>query len=487
MIVTCERCATQFQLDDERVPDEGVRVRCSRCKHAFFIERPARTEAEMIHRVAHRALDDQETPEVARDLPAEDGAPSFGGHAGIGSSAGESGPRESDEDDWQFNLDGSQDDGSEGAPDPGGVEAADELLATEDDFDADDEPFDVAAEDAAAGWDEAPLLHDSDAEAPSGLDLSDDAPAASLAQIETEEDPETEEHPWEQMAPAAEARAEPAPEVPEIRSAEPSEALQGPTSILVDRDPDELGGPDEWDLFADGTPEEEGPSASRSQSLSLGAVPGAPRLRVSPRSNERVRSLPRGLQRAGRAVGWLVALGLFGFGLHGGLAGAGRQVATASTAVEIGPVRLHSVSGQWIENLVAGPLFVVSGAFEATGPGTPPRLLVELLDASGRRLESRRVFVGPALSARVLREEDPRSLQRLQESRSLSEKPPTAGESRRFHAIVTGVPLEASWFRFAPASARDNPALPSSEATAAAPVASPEPAVGPRLSASAPR
>ena len=58
MIVTCERCATQFQLDDERVPDDGVRVRCSRCKHAFFIERPARTESELIHRVARRALAD---------------------------------------------------------------------------------------------------------------------------------------------------------------------------------------------------------------------------------------------------------------------------------------------------------------------------------------------------------------------------------------------------------------------------------------------
>ena len=38
LIVTCEQCATQFHLDDAKVPPGGVRVRCSRCKHAFFIE-----------------------------------------------------------------------------------------------------------------------------------------------------------------------------------------------------------------------------------------------------------------------------------------------------------------------------------------------------------------------------------------------------------------------------------------------------------------
>ena len=40
MIVTCERCATQFQLDDGKVKGEGIRVRCSRCKHAFFVAAP---------------------------------------------------------------------------------------------------------------------------------------------------------------------------------------------------------------------------------------------------------------------------------------------------------------------------------------------------------------------------------------------------------------------------------------------------------------
>ena len=44
MIVTCEACDTRFQLDDERIPSEGVRVRCSCCRHGFFVSAVARDE-----------------------------------------------------------------------------------------------------------------------------------------------------------------------------------------------------------------------------------------------------------------------------------------------------------------------------------------------------------------------------------------------------------------------------------------------------------
>ncbi|MEE9607660.1 MAG: zinc-ribbon domain-containing protein, partial [Myxococcota bacterium] len=36
MIVTCEKCSTQFYLDDSKIPKRGVKARCSRCKHAFL-------------------------------------------------------------------------------------------------------------------------------------------------------------------------------------------------------------------------------------------------------------------------------------------------------------------------------------------------------------------------------------------------------------------------------------------------------------------
>jgi len=45
VIVTCEACDTRFQLDDERIPSEGVRVRCSCCRHGFFVSPVAGDES----------------------------------------------------------------------------------------------------------------------------------------------------------------------------------------------------------------------------------------------------------------------------------------------------------------------------------------------------------------------------------------------------------------------------------------------------------
>ena len=44
MIVTCPECLTKFQLDEERVPEDGARARCSRCQHVFQVQKPASPE-----------------------------------------------------------------------------------------------------------------------------------------------------------------------------------------------------------------------------------------------------------------------------------------------------------------------------------------------------------------------------------------------------------------------------------------------------------
>jgi predicted Zn finger-like uncharacterized protein len=69
VIVTCERCDTEFQLDDARVPESGARVRCSRCKHAFFVIPPAASRDAVIERAASDALDGDTIPDVTEDLP----------------------------------------------------------------------------------------------------------------------------------------------------------------------------------------------------------------------------------------------------------------------------------------------------------------------------------------------------------------------------------------------------------------------------------
>ena len=48
MVVVCEKCDTRFHLDDTRVPAKGARVRCSRCKHAFFVQPAGREQADVV-------------------------------------------------------------------------------------------------------------------------------------------------------------------------------------------------------------------------------------------------------------------------------------------------------------------------------------------------------------------------------------------------------------------------------------------------------
>ncbi len=48
MIITCASCLTKFNLDDSRIQAKGIKVRCSRCKHTFYVVPPPETKEEMI-------------------------------------------------------------------------------------------------------------------------------------------------------------------------------------------------------------------------------------------------------------------------------------------------------------------------------------------------------------------------------------------------------------------------------------------------------
>ena len=39
MIIQCEQCRTKFRLDDEKVSDRGVKVRCAKCRHVFTVRK----------------------------------------------------------------------------------------------------------------------------------------------------------------------------------------------------------------------------------------------------------------------------------------------------------------------------------------------------------------------------------------------------------------------------------------------------------------
>ncbi|GAB7025072.1 zinc-ribbon domain-containing protein [Geotalea toluenoxydans] len=39
MIVYCEKCNSKFQVDDAKIPDTGIKARCSVCSHAFVLKK----------------------------------------------------------------------------------------------------------------------------------------------------------------------------------------------------------------------------------------------------------------------------------------------------------------------------------------------------------------------------------------------------------------------------------------------------------------
>lgn len=58
MIIQCEKCQTRFRLDDSRVTDKGVKVRCTKCKHVFRVQKEG-TEAGLFESTMAGAVQDE--------------------------------------------------------------------------------------------------------------------------------------------------------------------------------------------------------------------------------------------------------------------------------------------------------------------------------------------------------------------------------------------------------------------------------------------
>jgi len=65
MIVTCSNCQTRFNLPDEKIPESGAKVKCSKCAHVFKVDPPAPTLEDEVENLL-----DEEAP--ASDTQAGD-------------------------------------------------------------------------------------------------------------------------------------------------------------------------------------------------------------------------------------------------------------------------------------------------------------------------------------------------------------------------------------------------------------------------------
>lgn len=404
MIVTCEQCATQFHLDDAKVPPGGVRVRCSRCKHAFFIE-PAGAAPELgsIDRAAQDALHAQAplAPEAAEDLSAEPGS-EF-------EDSGELG-RESD---WEFNR------APFSADPPGESEAVDTHNAAREAID--DLLGSRGSSSRAAAVLSAPRnpLEPVDAQGPLA------APA-----LDTEEADLGSPESWDLLAGDSPSSADSGQTLePEVAGAETRRDPPAPAQYRAL--PPSLA---EW------TPPRE-PSVVLAWIARMGHAIGWSVTGVLFSIVAILTLTPAGAPDAEAQFGRQRLAGLEAQGI------SGRWVENAVSG------SLYVVSGR-----------LVNPNTQAAALGT--RIGVRLLDENGARLPLELAAAGPVLLERELREVDPAGLQARQAEAglALAAKLIQPGQSLPFEAVVGEVPLAASRFLLEPfAPARSAPPASASD------------------------
>jgi predicted Zn finger-like uncharacterized protein len=444
VIVTCERCATQFQLDDARVPQRGVRVRCSRCKNSFRVMPGGLASAEQIEDPAGRARGAGE--EITQDMPearSGSGAERSGGGAKAAAARRESEPGsgveakaghgpETEESDWEFNNDtaGDLERGKRAASDlddskPEPPEAAPARGRLADDW------FGGGAGDAPLELEDRPSPQPV-APAPPALRPRPSpsvTPRAPLPPPVREPAPA----PAREAAPAL-AREPALPPDPDLELASDPETRPAPAPAPAPRErverraacdaAEELSSHTWGDLLA---------AAGDSEVPARRAT--APALR-----SKAMTQLAAWLGRFGHALGSGLTLLLFGAGLYAGL--------TPPQPIDrpherIAGFEIDSLEARFVENVATGTLFVVSGRLRNPGPGAAPlgRLALELLDAQGRPLG------GAALHAPA-----PVALMREAPVDALAQLPRLSGEVRpgevrSFEALVASLPDQAREFR----------------------------------------
>jgi len=133
VIVDCERCHTRFRLDESRIPATGAKVRCSRCKAAFLVQRPSATRDAVIDEVVAEATN----PGASRaPAPTEDLFEATGSRTlSVGEPGDGPAPEASSDEKWEFDEAPSATPRVSGAKPPSQPEAA-PASSESDDLDA---------------------------------------------------------------------------------------------------------------------------------------------------------------------------------------------------------------------------------------------------------------------------------------------------------------------------------------------------------------
>ena len=202
MIVRCERCETRFKLDESRLPARGARVRCSRCKNAFFVIPPGSSREDLVNDIAADTAAApsaaSRTPGPTWDLEDGSGAPAeslSGSRPAPAAPSATPAAEPEDDNDWRFEDDLSGIDAGEtaasldltgSAPAPAFLPSQD---ANEDSFAdlGDPETWDLLSNDAPAAPSPSPSPERPAAEAarPAPAPVALPAPAPAVHEVAT--------------------------------------------------------------------------------------------------------------------------------------------------------------------------------------------------------------------------------------------------------------------------------------------------------------
>ncbi len=419
LIVTCEECSTSFQLDESRIPETGARVRCSRCKHAFFLPSPTADASQVADSIAEEAASDSlaNVPTATPDLSS----------SGLGDpSPSIPDTPEPEEDDWQFSeeIRVEGDDDAEEDPSSSGVFGTGlDAEAGMDDFSTGDLE--------TGGFDGSGSQASVDAETSAVRDESDFGSVDDFSSLMEEEDVEPVDL-------ASGSASEMQIEEPPTKS--PGIYSSAGTS-------DDLGDPESWDLVGSddfavskqpggliqGSTEQ--PSAEVEDLLGDESKAVNYEEEIGPASR-----IWQTIANVGRGLGWATTIAMVGAVLSLGLFGEWTRGAQTEQIVSVGGLTAQTTKAGWVETSRSGYVLVVEGQLRNEGADSlwPGTLQLALLDAKGGRLIEEPIRIGAPVSEFVLREGAPDELVSTTRAAALrlGETPIRPGETRAFEAIA---------------------------------------------------
>lgn len=428
MIVTCQKCATQFHLDDAKVPESGIRVRCSRCKFAFTVESPEQSSIDHGASIAHDTL-----------------------------ATGAVGTPDESESDWQFSEDIAGGGGLSAngldipAPDAAAA-AVDDLLGSVAQVRAPDAEEEPEPENPFDGLNGRDAFGDSGGGDLSGPELDlDEPPAIDGLELDADPTAQAPDGAHDDLSIATEAIGDSA-EIGFLDERAGDEPGTFPEGEPAAENPFADGIFDDLDDSMSGTPF--APAVERStetETTSAVRASGGPNVEAFDVDVE-THAANVWIARARAGLGWSLTISLCAAALFVGLVPRTPNASSESVPLSIAGFEAQAVRGNWIDNAAAGPIYVISGSLRAASSVPPAgvELRIRLLDGHGAPIPGESAAVGPPIPEGRLREASPRDLRERQElgARQFMRQKLAPGERRPFHAVFAGVAPAAAAFEF---------------------------------------